>query len=131
MMANFSIPLLVDSNARTPRLRLGLVDANARTTRTRRSITTNFPAKDVPIFDASKNISGTIYTIGGAAAAGATVKLFRQVDDLLCKVGVTDVGGHYVFSRDSDDVFAYYVLAYTNATSPQVHGVSDRGAIPA
>lgn len=87
---------------------------------------------DIPTLVPTKAISGTIYTATGTTApAGTTVKLFRQMDDFLCKTGVTDAAGHYMFIRDANDIFTYYVLAYTAATTPQVHGVSDRGAIPA
>jgi len=88
-------------------------------------------AHDLPIFSPTKNISGTIYQPGGSVVPGATVKLVRQFDDLVCQVGVTDSGGHYFFLRDAGDTFAYYVIAYTSATSPQVHGTSDRGVVPA
>jgi hypothetical protein len=84
---------------------------------------------DVPLVTPTKNISGTVYTLGGAPAAGATVKMFRQVDDELVATATTDGAGHYLFVRDIDDTLAYYVLAY-QGSSPQYHGVSDRGSVP-
>lgn len=130
-MANISNPLVVDT---TPVTRHGTVQVSESTPRTGRSkfvILSSNQAHDFPIYSPLKNVSGTIYQPGGSVVAGATVKLVRQTDDLVCQVGVTDAGGHYFFQRDAGDTFTYYVVAYTGATSPQIHGTSDRGVVPA
>lgn len=102
-----------------------------RTRTTTRSTLVQTNQGDFPIYEATKTISGTIYTLSGAPASGATVKLVRQVDDKVVQVGVSNALGQYVFIRDSQDTYAYYVIGYTSATSPQIHGVSDRGGVPA
>lgn len=85
----------------------------------------------VPIVSPTKAISGTVLLAGGAPAAGATVMLIRQNDDQLLATATTDVNGHYLFERDVNDTSAYYVTCFTSATTPQVHGVSSRGRVPA
>lgn len=80
---------------------------------------------------APKTISGTIYDSTGAAVVGATVKLFRNSDDFLCKSTTTDSSGHYSFNRDWFDPYTYYVIAYKTVTGTQVHGTSDRPLTPA
>lgn len=94
-----------------------------------RTYNSPFP-HDIEPITASKAISGTIYTLSGQPASGAIVLLIRESDNFLCKTGVTDALGHYVFPRDESDANTYFVIGYTNALFPQVHGMSDRGLIP-
>lgn len=101
-----------------------------------RSVTQQFPVLssinpgDLVVFTPTKNVSGTIYDVAGVPVANATVKLIRQYDDRVVQLGVTNAQGQYFFLRDAADSLAYYVIAYTNAVSPQVHGISDRGVTP-
>lgn len=129
MMANFSTALVTASTTRTPRTTERVTALTVRVSRMTNLKVAHSKALDFPIFTPSKSMSGTVY-ISGAAAIGATVKLFRQADDALIATGVTDSAGHYLFVRDANDIYSYYVLAYLG-TSPQTHGVSDRGSIPA
>lgn len=79
----------------------------------------------------SKTITGKVFTIGGNPSAGTVVKLMRQADDQLIASSITDVNGLYSFTRAADDPLTYYVIGYNDATSPQVHGTSDRNRVPA
>jgi hypothetical protein len=88
-------------------------------------------ASDFSGTDPSADITGTVYTEGGAVKAGATVKLFRQSDDLKVAETTSAADGTYTFTRDSADPNTYFVLAFHPTDSPQVHGVSDRGVTPA
>lgn len=106
----------------------GLV--NLRTRSVRRSFRLGTRQQDVPVVLATKAISGRIYTLSGVPSPDTTVKLFRQADDFYCQRTRTDANGFYVFQRDETDAFEYYVVAYTDALFPQVHGVSDRGKVP-
>lgn len=86
---------------------------------------------DFPLSVPSKAISGTIYLPDYTPAAGVTAKLFRQADDKLIATQTTNANGQYLFLRDANDTHAYYVIGYGTTTSPQVHGTSDRGQVPA
>lgn len=86
--------------------------------------------EDWVITTPTKAVSGTLFDVTNVIVANATVKLVRQMDDAVIAVGITDSAGHYFFLRDAADPYAYYVIAFTAATSPQVHGVSDRGIVP-
>lgn len=131
MMANFLNTLVGNSIPLNRILATRAINTRPLTPHTSYPFIQSSIPHDLPIYSATKSISGTIYTAAGTPAVGVTVKLFRQIDDLLIRTGTTDSGGHYIFPRDANDTFAYYVLAYGSATSPQVHGVSDRGGIPA
>lgn len=80
---------------------------------------------------ATKTISGTIYDTTSVGVSGATVVLIREADGVSVASTTTDGAGNYSFTRGGDDPHTYHVEAYTSATSPQVHGMSDRGATPA
>lgn len=86
---------------------------------------------DWPIANPGKAISGYIYVPGGTPQVGATVKLIRQADNAVVATTTSDSLGHYSFPRDTQDPNAYYVLSYTAALTPQVHGLSDRNLAPA
>lgn len=85
---------------------------------------------DWPQVVQTKSIAGTIYDASGNPVVGGTVDLVRQTDDVIVATSTTDGSGHYNFVRDADDLFTYYVLSWTSATTPQVHGMSDRGLVP-
>jgi hypothetical protein len=85
---------------------------------------------DLPIYVGSKTIAGTIYGIAGVVVPNSIVKLVRQYDDKVVAQTTADINGHYIFPRDSLDSLAYYIISYTTATNPQIHGVSDRGLVP-
>lgn len=130
-MANFTSTATVSTSVHNLLVASSVLDTRTRPLYAPNVSFTGNPPLDVPIFIPSKTISGTVYTLSGAPASGATVKLFRQSDDRMVQTGVTDGSGHYLFVRDTGDLYTYYVLAYTSATSPQIHGVSDRGGVPA
>lgn len=80
----------------------------------------------------TKGISGHVRDINGAAVQGATVLLFRTVDNAWMANTTTLANGSYYFERDESDTTSYFTLAYTLAGgSVQVHGTSDRGLVPA
>lgn len=79
-----------------------------------------------------KQITGHVRDVNNVAIQGATVELFRQRDNMFISRKTTDAAGAYAFSRRSDDVEQYYTVAYSIAGGAvQVHGVSDRGLVPA
>lgn len=130
-MANFSTTTLYNS---TPLVRQTSTPSYNSTPRTNKAKTARLNSnqpKDFPVSTPSKHVSGTVYGLGAVPTPNATVKLFRQLDDFLCRVSTTDAAGHYLFVRDEDDPYAYYVMAYTASISPQFHGTSDRGVVPA
>lgn len=90
-------------------------------------ITADWPVTHIPIL----HISGIVYDHTGAVVSGATVKLFRQRDDLLVGQTTSASDGSYSFNRDSTDPNNYYVVAYATAGATQIHGTSDRGLVPA
>ncbi len=76
----------------------------------------------------TKTIGGVVYDTAGAPASGATVKLFRQSDDLQIASTTTAGDGTYSFVRDAADPNTYYVVGYSDTTH---HGTTDRGLVPA
>ena len=79
-----------------------------------------------------KQISGHVYDVNGAPIPSANVDLFRQRDNMWIETRQTSADGTYTFPRRSDDTEAYYTVAYSVAGGAvQVHGVSDRGLVPA
>lgn len=79
-----------------------------------------------------KQVTGHVRDVNGAAIQGATVDMFRQRDNMPIGRTTTDVAGAYIFRRRSDDLEQYYTVAYSIAGgNVQVHGVSDRGLVPA
>lgn len=80
--------------------------------------------------DGLKSISGEVYDKDGVPQLGVPVLLFRQTDNLFVASTTSGVLGAYSFPRDSADTSVYFTIAYTEG-SPQTHGVSDRGLVPA
>lgn len=81
---------------------------------------------------ATKTVSGTVYDTNGATVSGATVQLFRQGDNFPVARLTSDGAGHYSFTRDAADTNTYFVVAFTVVGgTTQIHGVSDRGNVPA
>lgn len=81
---------------------------------------------------ATKTISGYVYNAKGLTVSGATVKVFRQVDDFCVAILTSDTSGHYQLTRDASDTLTYYVLAYSVVGgTTQIHGTSNRGLVPA
>lgn len=77
-------------------------------------------------------ISGHVYDSNAAPVVGATVVLYRQIDNLAVATTASGVGGAYSFPRRNDDTRSYYTVAYSLAGgSTQVHGTSNRGLVPA
>lgn len=86
---------------------------------------------DWPLNPPTKAITGVTRDTTGAVIGGATVRLIRQVDDVKVATVTSDpVTGVYGFARGTDDPYAYYVIAFKDGV-PEVHGVSDRGLVPA
>lgn len=129
-MANFGAVLATASTTETPYAAARVTAITARAAKMKNLVVAHSKAQDFPIYAPTKSMSGTVYVPGGAAAVGATVKMFRQADDTLIATSVTDAGGHYMFVRDANDTYTYYVLAYLG-NAPQSHGLSDRGSVPA
>lgn len=73
--------------------------------------------------DPNASVTGTVYGEDGSPAAGATVLLFRQSDNLFIASDLTDSEGAYSFTRDTADPNEYYTIAFASDTS---HGTSDR-----
>jgi hypothetical protein len=71
------------------------------------------------------------YTLDGTGTGlAATVKVFNQTSDAKATEFTSAADGRYSWLRDSTDTNTYYVLAYKTGT-PEIHGVSDRGLVPA
>lgn len=88
-------------------------------------------APDWPLNTPTKAIAGVTRNAAGAVVTSATVKLVRQSDDVrVATVTSNATTGAYSFTRGGDDPNSYFVLAY-RADTPEVHGVSDRGLVPA
>lgn len=66
----------------------------------------------------------------GGPLGGATVKIFLQSNDTRQNEQISTATGVYSWLRDSTDTNQYYVVAY-KADVPEIHGVSDRGLVPA
>ena len=86
---------------------------------------------DLPQHFPNKSVGGYVYLPDNTPAPNVPVKMFRQYDDQLIAQTTTDTNGFYVFVRDQNDTNAYYVVAFTADQDPQIHGVSDRGVVPA
>lgn len=85
---------------------------------------------DYPISFPTLHVAGVVRDTNGNPVAGATVKLYRVSDDKMVQSTTSATDGSYSFVRDTYDPYTYYVLAYLTAT-PQTHGVTDRGLVPA
>lgn len=86
---------------------------------------------DWPLSNPTRVIAGVIVNHEtGALVEGALVRLFRTTDDAFITTTSSAPDGSYSFARDEADPYTYYVTAeYTDGV--QVHGVSDRGQVPA
>lgn len=71
----------------------------------------------------TKTITGTVYDSDGNPANAATVKLFRQSDDVKISTDTTGADGVYLFTRADDDTDQWYCVGFSDATH---HGTSDR-----
>lgn len=79
----------------------------------------------------TKTLAGVTRDQAGNILGSCTVILFRQSDNFACQVTTSDATtGAYSFARDFFDTQSYYVVSYLPGSSPQVHGVSDRGLTP-
>ncbi len=87
---------------------------------------------DWPVTSPTKAIAGAVlHHETGVVVVGATVRLYRAVDGKLVQTDVSTTGGVYSFPRDTSDPYSYFVSAdYDDAGTP-VHGLSDRGLVPA
>lgn len=86
---------------------------------------------DYPVTNPTKQIAGNvIHHETGDPIEGATLRLFREADDMRVQIATSGPGGAYSFVRDQDDPNSYYVIAEYNDAGTQVHGVTDRGLIP-
>lgn len=87
---------------------------------------------DWPVTTPTKAVAGTVlHHETGAAVVGATVRLYRVSDGKLVQSTTSGADGAYSFSRDADDPYTYFVSADDSASGTQVHGLSDRGLVPA
>lgn len=77
-----------------------------------------------------KSISGHVYDTNHSPKVGVVVLLFRQADNYFIAQTVTSAQGIYSFLRRNDDTNTYFTIAYITVGT-QVHGVSDRGLVPA
>lgn len=75
------------------------------------------------VTDGVKTLSGVVYDAAGIPAPGATVKLFRQSDDLLISQRTVDEAGAYTFTRGDDDTDQWWIAGFSDATH---HGTTDR-----
>jgi hypothetical protein len=87
---------------------------------------------DWPVTSPTKAIEGTVlHHETGAVVDGATVRLYRVSDNKMVQSTTSAADGTYSFDRDTDDPYTYVVSAdYDDAGTP-VHGLSDRGLVPA
>lgn len=80
---------------------------------------------DWPLNAPTKAIAGVTRDSAGAVVTAATVKLVRQLDDVVVSSQTSHATtGAYSFSRGTDDPYSYRVLA-TKAGAAEIHGVSD------
>lgn len=74
----------------------------------------------------TRTVTGVVYDSDGNPADAATVKLFRQSDDVKISTDTTGADGVYVFTRADDDVDEWYCVGFTSAT---LHGTTDRDVV--
>ena len=87
---------------------------------------------DWPVISPMKTVAGAVlHHETGQPVVGATVRLIRDSDGLMCQSGTSGAGGSYSFDRDTDDPYAYHVSADYTDGGTQVHGLTDRGLVPA
>jgi hypothetical protein len=87
---------------------------------------------DWPVTSPTKTISGTVlHHETGVAVSGATVRLIRDSDGLLCQSSTSDSDGSYSFDRDTDDPYTYHVSADYDDSGTPVQGLTPRGLAPA
>lgn len=81
--------------------------------------------------EATKTIVGVVRDSNSDPVVGATVLLFRQHDNRHIATVTSGALGAYTFVRTSDDLLAYYVVAFTIVGgTTEVHGVSNRDLVP-
>lgn len=74
----------------------------------------------------TKTVTGIVYDSAGAPANAATVKLFRQSDDVKIATDTTGADGVYRFTRADDDTEQWYCVGFSDATH---HGTTDRDVV--
>jgi len=88
-------------------------------------------APDYPITTPTKAIAGITRNAAGAALGSCTVRLVRQSDNVTVASATSNAStGAYSFVRDAADPNVYFVIAFLTG-APEVHGVTDRGLVPA
>lgn len=86
---------------------------------------------DYPVTTPTKTIAGVVvHHETGALIAGATVRLYRTIDNLHCQTATSAGDGAYSFVRDAADPNLYFVTVDYDDAGTQVHGISDRGLVP-
>jgi hypothetical protein len=73
-------------------------------------------------------IAGVTHSNSGSPLGGATVKLFRTVDDVCVAQTTSDANGKFTFSLPNDSYKAYYISAYL-AGNPNVVGITDNSLV--
>lgn len=87
---------------------------------------------DWPVTSPTKSVAGTVlHHETGAPVAGATVRLFRVSDSKLVQTDTSGSGGAYSFPRDTNDPYTYVVSADYDDSGTPIHGLTDRGLVPA
>ena len=86
---------------------------------------------DWPLNSPTKAIAGVCRDEDtGTVISGATCKLVRDIDEVYIAQTTSAADGTYSFSRGGDDPYTYHVYVYKAGTN-EIHGVTDRGQIPA
>ena len=87
---------------------------------------------DTHMSNPNKGLSGHVRGTDGAPIQGATVVLYRQYDNVAVRTTTSGENGVYFFQRNQGDTNTYYAVAFSVVNgNVQIHGVSNRGRVPA
>lgn len=87
------------------------------------------PTEDYAVQDPTRHVAGIVKDQAGTPVAGATVKLFRVADDAYIASTTSAADGSYSFTRDQNDPFTYFVVAYEEVGTP-TQGLTVRNLNP-
>ena len=87
---------------------------------------------DWPVVSPTKVVEGAVmHHETGLPVVGATVRLIRDSDGLLCQSDTSGVAGAYSFPRDTSDPYTYHVSADYDDSGTPIQGLTTRGLVPA
>lgn len=123
------------ANTRTASDSAPITDSAARVQNLQRTGTDYLAGTpDYPVNFPTKTIAGTVYDheTGLPLTVVSTVKLYRDSDDKMVTSTISSaVNGSFSFTRDRYDPNTYHYTSEYMSGGTQVHGISDRGLVPA